>query len=61
MDLQQCLAAIFYISGFVVIKSRRPDKILNGFNGRIGEVSRRLQMIKHHPGHPIDLFIGALG
>jgi len=55
------LGAIFDIFGFVVIKSRRPDKSFKGFNRRPGKVSRCLEVIKQHPGHPIDLFIGTLG
>ncbi len=61
MDLQQCSAAIFNIFGLVVIKSRRSDKPFNGFDRRPGKVSRRLQVIKQHLRHPVDLFIGALG
>jgi hypothetical protein len=61
MDLQQFPAAIFNIFGLVVIKSRRPDKTFNGLDRRPAKISRRFQVIKQHPCHPIDLFIGALG
>ncbi len=61
MDFQQGLAAMCKVVGCVVIKSRRPYKILDFLDRCLGKVSRCLKMIKHHPGHPIDLFIGALG
>jgi hypothetical protein len=31
------------------------------FSGHAGFPAKVNKMIKHHPGHPIDLFIGALG